>query len=159
MNLPEVKKQLSVPYRVFWFIAAKIPFLLPFMIRSMKEKPKPGKPKPESNKMLHPADFKALNHGNREDALLKTIDEVLSNGTKGAVYDVRMYIRKWDFSIEDIRFPVTMFHGEADMNSPIGMIYKMVEHYPSAKLVCFKDEAHFSTLLNHFDEIAAALSA
>jgi pimeloyl-ACP methyl ester carboxylesterase len=159
MNLPEAKKQLKMPFSIFWTIANRLPFLLPLLIRSMKESPKkPGKKETaETNKMLHPADFAALMQYDREAVLLKVIDEALLHGTKGAVYDTRLYVRKWDFQLEDIRFPVTMFHGEEDRNAPIGLIHAMLKHFPAAKLVSFPHEAHFSALLNHFDEIAPIL--
>jgi pimeloyl-ACP methyl ester carboxylesterase len=157
MNLPDARRKLTMPYSIFWTVADKLPFLLPFMIKMMKESPKKNKPAPEPNKMLHPADFKALMQHDREAVLSSVINECLLQGTRGAVYDVRLYVKPWDFNIRDIRLPVIMFHGEEDRNAPLAMIQSLISRYPAATLQAFTGEAHFSTLLNHFDSIARTL--
>ncbi len=53
--------------------------------------------------------------------------------------------------------PVTFFHGEEDANSPLALIRKVVLEVPGAQLVTYKNEAHLSTLCNHFDDVAKVL--
>ena len=40
--------------------------------------------------------------------------EVLKQGTRGPVWDMCMYVRKWDFDLAEIKIPLTLFHGEQD---------------------------------------------
>jgi pimeloyl-ACP methyl ester carboxylesterase len=53
--------------------------------------------------------------------------------------------------------PLKLFHGELDVNAPIALVRSMVAKLPGAHLVTYEDEAHFSTLCNHFDEITLAV--
>lgn len=61
------------------------------------------------------------------------------------------------FDLDEIHFPLKLFHGEQDVNVLIALTRRMVASLPPAQLVIFKEEAHLSTLCNHMDEIASAL--
>jgi pimeloyl-ACP methyl ester carboxylesterase len=54
MNLPEAKKNLRFPYNIFWIVAEKLPFLLPFLLGTMKSfsKDSKGKRLALANKMM-----------------------------------------------------------------------------------------------------------
>ena len=54
-------------------------------------------------------------------------------------------------------FPIIFFHSEQDKNLPVQLAKKMVAKLPNSKLITFKDEAHLSTLCNHFPKAAMAL--
>jgi len=158
MNLPEARKYLRVPYSIFWKIARKASFLLPFLFKSMKNSFSKSREKSlaQSKNMMPAPDFEALKKNDRLDILSKTINEAISN-TKGAACDVRLYVHEWDFRLSDILFPITLFHGEQDRNVPMALVMKMVSQLPNASLICYENEAHLSTLCNRFDDIAAAL--
>ncbi len=83
--------------------------------------------------------------------------ECVRQGTKGPAWDMRLYMREFDFRLGEIQMPLKLFHGEQDVNAPIAMVRRAVAELPSAKLVTYANEAHLSTLCNHMDEIAQAL--
>jgi pimeloyl-ACP methyl ester carboxylesterase len=60
-------------------------------------------------------------------------------------------------NLSEITFPVTFFHGEKDKNMPIELVKKMVAKMPNAKLITYEEDAHLSTLCNHFNEATAAI--
>lgn len=68
-----------------------------------------------------------------------------------------LLMREFDFKLNEIRMPLKLFHGERDVNAPIALVRRMVAELPSAQLVTYENEAHFSTLCNHVDEFAEAI--
>jgi dipeptidyl aminopeptidase/acylaminoacyl peptidase len=53
---------------------------------------------------------------------------------------------------------LTLFHGEQDTNAPLAMVRRAVAELPGARLVTYPGEAHLSTLCNHMDDVARALT-
>jgi pimeloyl-ACP methyl ester carboxylesterase len=81
----------------------------------------------------------------------------MRNGTKGAAWDLGLYMRDFVFQLQEVQMPLKLFHGERDVNAPIALGRSTVAKLPSAHLVTYEDEAHFSTLCNHIDEIILAV--
>ena len=67
-----------------------------------------------------------------------------------------MHVRDFGFGPDEMRMPLTWFHGEQDTNAPIVMVRRAVAELPSARLVKHAGEAHLSPLCNHVDAIARA---
>jgi len=59
--------------------------------------------------------------------------------------------------IEEVRFPLDLFHGEQDTNAPLAMVRRVVASLPSARLVTYEGASHLSTLCNRADDFARAL--
>ena len=158
MNLPEAKKNLKFPFSMFWTVAAKLPFLLPFLLGTMKSSPKESKQKgfAKAKKMMPEPDYNALIQYDRADILARAVEVALLN-KKGTSWDLRLYLKKFNFNLSGINFPITFFHGELDKNMPIELVKKMVAQIPNAKLITYENEAHLSTLCNHFNEAARAI--
>lgn len=53
--------------------------------------------------------------------------------------------------------PLALFHGEQDVNAPLARVRRAIAGLTSARPVTYEEEAHLSTLCNHFIEIAEAL--
>ena len=158
MNLPEAKKNLKFPFSVFWTVTAKLPFLLPFLLGTMQSSPKASKEKglAQAKKMMPAPDYEALIQYDRAEVLARALDEAIIN-KKGVAWDLRLYLKKFDFNLSEITFPITFFHGEIDKNMPIELVKKMVVQIPNAKLITYENDAHLSTLCNHFNEVARAI--
>ncbi len=155
MNLPEAKKNLKYPFSLFWLVAAKLPFLLPFLLSTMKSSPKESKEKvfAQAKKMMPAPDYNALIQYDRAEVLAMALNEALLN-KKGVAWDLRLYLKKFDFNLSQITYPITFFHGEQDKNMPVELVKKMVAQIPNAKLITYKNDAHLSTLCHHFEEAA-----
>ena len=91
------------------------------------------------------------------NSILQVLSEALVQGTKGPVWDMRLYVREWDFELSEIRVPLKLFHGEQDMNVPLALVRRVMGELPGAELVTYPDEAHVSTPINRFGEIVEAL--
>ncbi|TFG22716.1 MAG: hypothetical protein EU533_03935 [Promethearchaeota archaeon] len=85
--------------------------------------------------------------------------EAFKQGTKGLIHDGKIYAKPWGFSLEDIspNLKVYIWHGELDVNVPIGMGREMAKRIPNCIPTFYPEEAHLSAGLNHSDEIIKAL--
>lgn len=106
---------------------------------------------------LASADFAAFAVDDRIHVLGRMLREAVRNGTRGAVWDLSLYGRDFDFELSAVRSSLHLFHGEADTNAPLPMVHKAMSLLPNAHLTTYPDEAHLSTLVNHFNAIAERL--
>ena len=159
----EVIKAIGFPMNMMWLTALRVPFLLPivmklmikFMTREPKENSKQNSAPP--NSIMPTVDHAAMAQPERMAVYLQTLRETVKQGTKGAAWDIRIYVRKWDFDPAEIQIPVVLFHGGLDKNVPLGLVEKVAKNLPDARLVTYPEDGHISTYINHFDEIAEAL--
>lgn len=160
MDSPEVR-ELPFVNRVFMILTRRAPFLLPLMLAAMKSNPD-ADPLKELNKIrgrVPEADYRALAVPGRMTALQTLLNESLRQGTQWVVADLRLYMRDFGFGPKNVQVPITMFHGDADRNSPISLAKRMEKEIPQARLMTVTDAAHLSTLCDSFSDIAAALNA
>jgi pimeloyl-ACP methyl ester carboxylesterase len=158
MNLPEAKKNLKFPINMFWTIAAKLQFLLPFILSTMKSSAEESRQKvfTKAKKMMPAPDYDAFIQYDRAEVLARAMDEAILN-KQGVIWDLRMYLKKFDFNLSKITFPITFFHGKKDQNVPVALVKKMVDQIPNANLIIYENDAHLSTLCHHFNEAAQAI--
>ncbi len=160
MDWPEAKNNMPFVNRLVMTLARRAPLLLRLLLSSMGSISQ-GDPEKELARLrsrLPAADYAAFAVPGRLAAFGQTMRESLRQGAKGAVWDMRLYVRDFDFSLDEIRVPITLFHGEQDTNAPLAMVRRMATGLSSARLVTYENEAHLSTLCNHFDAIAQAVA-
>jgi pimeloyl-ACP methyl ester carboxylesterase len=155
----DLNEDLSTINRLAWFFAKRIPIIhlgwLKLMQQSLKGNPEKLLPKFEKQFPL--ADYLVLKQPDRIKPFCETTIEAMRSGVKGAAYDVQLYAREWDFSLDEIQIPLTIFHGERDKNVPIAPIKRVVASLPTAKLRTYPEEGHLSLMLNQFEMIAKLL--
>ena len=159
----EAMKAIGFPMNMMWQVAAHAPIFLPFILKTlmkmMSQPPKDGS-KPVSappNNMMPAADHAVMAQPGRTAINQQVLSEVMRQGSKGPVWDMRLYVRAWDFDPAEIQIPLTLFHGEQDKNFPVGIVQRMARRLPRAALITYPEDGHISTYVNHFDEIAKAL--
>ena len=159
MNLPVAMRNLSGPNRLFWWIAAKLPWLLTTVLRSMR----PSRISQEKllksfRKMMQPRDYKAIQLRNRPKIVAETLICGLAQ-LEGSMVEVQLYVKPSGLDVGSVNIPVYFFHGEQDKNVPIELVREKLPDLPNATLITYLYEAHISTLCNHFDDIGAVLIA
>jgi pimeloyl-ACP methyl ester carboxylesterase len=82
----------------------------------------------------------------------------MRQGTRGVAWDTHLFAIPWDFRLEEIRFPVRLLHGEADLNVPVAVARKVAAAIPGCQATFYPGEGHFSTLANQLDEIILTLA-
>lgn len=153
MDLNEDLPKMS---RLVWFLAKKAPILhlgwLKLLGRSLQGNPQ--KILPKFKQQFPPADYKILQQPDRIAPFCATTIEAMNRGAKGVAYDVQLYAREWDFSLNEIQMPLYVFHGEQDVNVPIEPIKRAVASLSTAQLTTYPKEGHLSLIINQFETIA-----
>lgn len=159
MDWPEATNNIPFTNRLFMILAGKAPLLVRLMLKAMtaSSNDEHEKELAKWKKRVPAPDYAAMKQPGRLDDLDRMVREAMHQGTKGPAWDARLYVREFDFRLDEVRMPVTLFHGEKDLNAPIALVRRVVAELPDAKLITYENDAHLSTLCNHFDEIAHAL--
>lgn len=159
MDWPEAKNNMPFVNRLFMILADKAPLLLRLLLKTMKgsSEGKREKELAQLKKRVPTADYAAFAVPGRIEALHEMMNACLRQGTKGAAWDMRLYMREFGFRLSEIKMPLKWFHGERDANAPIALAHRVISELASAELMTYETQAHLSTLCNHTDEIAEAL--
>ena len=78
--------------------------------------------------------------------LLETYGEALKHGPGGWIDDVLAFRSPWGFSLSEIKVPVRLWHGEADVFSPPQHSRWLAERIPNAKIEVQAGAAHFAAM-------------
>lgn len=78
-----------------------------------------------------------------EDIVIST-----SYGLRGPVGDVALFCRPWGFSPADIRVPIRIWHGDADLIVPLSHSEHLAEIIPDSELRVVPDLGHFAGFVN-----------
>ncbi len=87
--------------------------------------------------------------------------EAFRQGAQGSAYERELYGKDWGFELEDIspNVKVYLWHGELDVNVPISMGRRVAETIPNCKAQFYAEEGHYSTALNHLEDILRTLTS
>jgi pimeloyl-ACP methyl ester carboxylesterase len=152
MDLPMLNRWIYTLARIFPLLyRGVLKLMLPFY------KGDPAKILATFKKQMSAADYAVLKSLHRIEAYCKSTIEAMSQGTKGTAWDVQLYLRPWDFKIEEIQIPLTFFHGEQDKTIPILLAQRFIDRLPTAKLYSYPDEGHISIVINQFETIVQTL--
>jgi pimeloyl-ACP methyl ester carboxylesterase len=154
------RQSLPLPNRITWFLASSAPLLLRPLLTTMKSglSDDVDKELKQIAGRVPKADYEAFRVPGRFQAFAESLAESMRQGTKGAAWDMRLYGREFDFRLDTVRTPITLFHGEADVNVPVSLARRAAAYLRGSRLVTYRGDAHLSTLCNHIDEIATVLT-
>jgi pimeloyl-ACP methyl ester carboxylesterase len=147
--------------RWIYTLARRFPLLYRGLLKLMLPfyKDDPAKVLATFKKQIPTADYAVLNPPHRIEAYCKSTIEAMYQSTKGPAWDVQLYLRPWDFKIEEIQIPLKFFHGEQDKTIPIALAKRFIDRLPTAELVTYPDEGHISIVINQFETIVQALKS
>jgi pimeloyl-ACP methyl ester carboxylesterase len=151
-DLPLLNRWIFTLARIFPLLYRGVfKLMLPFY------KGDPAKILATFKKQFPAADYAVLKLPHRIEAYCKSSIEAMYQGTKGPAWDVQLYLRPWDFKIEEIQIPLKFFHGEQDKTVPIALAKRYIDRLPTAKLITYPKEGHISIVVNQFEAIVHAL--
>lgn len=88
---------------------------------------------------------------------IRTMFEGFAQGPDAFVEEaLALSARPWGFELEDVKFPVQIWHGEKDANAPIVWIRNMAQRIPNSRLTTYPGEAHY-TMVKHLESILTEL--
>jgi pimeloyl-ACP methyl ester carboxylesterase len=161
MDWPEAMGNLPAQLKLLWGVTKKAPFLLPMLLQMTRValQARWEWMRTQQKKSMPAEEYAALEQPGRREALIAMLNEAMFQGSRGAVWDMRLYVREWDFDLSEIAMPLSLFHGERDPQVPVALVRRATSSLPRTLLVTYPDEGHLSTFCNHLDEIAQALKA
>ena len=154
------RQSLPLPNRITWFLASSAPLLLRPLLTTMRSglTEDVDKELAQIANRVPRADYEAFRTPGRFQAFAESLRESMRHGTKGAAWDMRLYGREFDFKLDEVRAPITLFHGEQDTNVPVALARRGAAYLRGSRLITYEHDAHLSTLCNHIEEVAAVLT-
>ena len=142
-----------------WILMKQFPLLhrgvLKVMQRSLNNSPE--KLLASFKSQLPPSDYAVLESPGRMDVYRQAAIEALRSGTRGTAWDIQLYLRRWDFSLDEIQMPITLLYGEEDRNVPLNLARRVAASLPQAQLMILPNEGHISIVVNQIEAIAKVL--
>jgi len=152
-DIPGVKEALSKDERQQYEMADKMPWLLrPFLWKFARDARK--NPASIFDMVANAADAdKALfTQPGVKRAFEHSVIGAFEQGTRAATYDKALFARPWGFSLNEIKMPVHIWQGEADMFVPVKHAQVLAEAIPDAHTRFFPNEGHV-LIVTHFEEL------
>ena len=131
MDYPEARASLPAVNRLMWGIAGRSVRLMALFLGLMKSlQGDPAKIHAQMMRSLPPAERAYFAKPGRLEAFIASGLESLRQGTRGVAWDTHLYAIPWDFRMQEIRFPVRLLHGEADLNVPAAIARQVAAAHP-----------------------------
>lgn len=102
--------------------------------------------------LVSPVDIQALT-GEFAEHATEMLKESVSTGVSGWLDDDAAFVKDWEFALDDIRVPVTVWQGAQDRMVPFAHGEWLAAHIPAASARLFSDEGHLSLIVGSFAEI------
>jgi pimeloyl-ACP methyl ester carboxylesterase len=91
-------------------------------------------------------------------AQVRSMMESRRQGAAANRGEILALLRDWNLPIEKMRLrEITLWHGEQDRVTPIGPARLLADRLPHCTATFYAREGHFSTLVNHAQDVFAAL--
>jgi pimeloyl-ACP methyl ester carboxylesterase len=160
MDSPEAWASLSPMGRLMWGFLARSAWLTGLFLGLTKPNLQVDIEKIRKQMLgnMSPAERAFFEKPGRLEAFLASGAESMRQGMRGIAWDTHLYAIPWDFSMEEIRFPVRLLHGEADLNVPVAVARQVAAAIPDCQATFYPGEGHISTLANHLDEVFNTLA-
>ena len=93
------------------------------------------------------------------DEIVAEMTEGARRGIEGIVHEAGLYHRDWEFALGAVSVPVHIWHGQRDRQAAPGWARHLADEIPGSTLTMVEEGGHFSTLIDHADEILGSLTA
>lgn len=134
-------------------------FLLRPMIDKLIKNFDPVKRIDELIMKLPEHDQEALKNVNGRAIMLESMRETTRHGAAGAIFDLKSFVNPWPVSLEEIRVPYDIWHGEADRIVLPDASRALHRAVPHSQIHLFPDEGHYSLPLRRAEQILTQLLA
>ena len=159
MDSQEARAGLPIMGRLMWGLAARSVRLTGLLLNLTKPDVQGdvAKIRKQLIRTMPPEEVVIFEKPGRLEAFMASAAESMRQGVHGIAWDTHLCARPWDFRLEEICFPVSLLHGEADLNVPVAVARKVAAAIPGCQATFYPGEGHFSTVINHLDEVFNAL--
>jgi pimeloyl-ACP methyl ester carboxylesterase len=156
----DLSKELGFLDRLYGTIAGVCPFIFKptFALLGMLIKySKPEKLRKLFKRSLCKADDQWLSVLGNATNFQLSMKEAFRQGAAGAAEDALMLYADWGFSLEEITFPITLYHGSADKFVPYSFAKYKEKHLSNPTLHTLNGKGHL-TMCDEYDAILSGIN-
>lgn len=167
VDFPDWKDWLELPrlQRMLVALARRAPLLAcriagPVLARDFDPR-RPGALE-RMKRSMSTADAALLDDPLVAEAVLTDAAEAIRQGTLGVAWDIMLYSQPWGFQLEEVKVPVHLWHGEADITVPAHFGRAMAEVLERCEATFWPDEGHLmcaSRATDIIDVVTATVSS
>jgi len=110
-------------------------------------------------KFLQPCDADSLRDELAFEACFESQRRAWKASAEGVLADAQLFAQPWGFSLNELRVPVRLWHGDSDRSFSFGVAKEMAEKIPNCHLRIIEGAGHYSVPIRHIREILADLIA
>jgi pimeloyl-ACP methyl ester carboxylesterase len=103
-----------------------------------------------------PADRLVLARPDVARALITGVQEAFRESSRGAADELRLFIRPWDFPLEEIAIPVRVWHGARDTLVPCVVAERLAGSIPDCRVEIAPEGGHY-LVYDILDDLLATL--
>jgi pimeloyl-ACP methyl ester carboxylesterase len=110
-------------------------------------------------RFLQPCDAKVLRESHAFDVCFESARKAWCSSAKGVMTDAEIYATPWGFRLEEIRVPITLWHGTKDRTFVESLAKDVASRLPNCQLRLIERAGHYSLPIRYIHQILADLLA
>lgn len=108
-------------------------------------------------KFLQPCDANVLRESRAFDVCFESARQAWRSSAAGVMTDAEVYAIPWGFSLEEVRVPVTLWHGTKDRTFAPRLANDVARRLPNCEYHLIEGAGHYSLPIRYIREILADL--
>ena len=110
-------------------------------------------------KFLQPCDANVLRESRAFDVCFESARKAWRSSAEGVMTDAEIYATPWGFLLEEVRAPVTLWHGTKDRTFAPRLAEEVAKRLPNCNFHLIEGAGHYSLPIRYIREILADLVA
>jgi pimeloyl-ACP methyl ester carboxylesterase len=108
-------------------------------------------------KFLQPCDAEVLRESRAFDVCFESARQAWRSSASGLMADAEVYARPWGFSLENVRVPVSLWHGTKDRTFAPWLAEQVATRLPNCEFHLVEGAGHYSLPIRYIHQILADL--
>lgn len=155
---PAAMASMDFKQRIIPSLIKTIPWFTPLMMKLTSMMMKNPKMLSQMVKQLPEVDQQYFRDPESCKAMINCALEAFRNGVAGPAHEMRIIFNSWGFNLEDIKLPISIWHGALDAQGPVSHAKIYASLIPNATLKIFDNEGHHSLIMNQIEHILKEVS-
>ena len=110
-------------------------------------------------RFLQPVDANVLRESRAFEICFDSARKAWRSSAAGVMADAEIYVTPWGFALEDVRVPVTLWHGTKDRTFAVRLARDVASRLPNCEFHLVEGAGHYSLPIRYIHEILADLMA
>lgn len=127
-------------------------FARPFVAMRM-----PIRLRPLLLKFLQPCDANVLRESRAFDVCFESARQAWRSSAHGVMTDAEIYATPWGFPLEEVRVPISLWHGTKDRTFAPGLAKDVANRLPNCQFHLIEGAGHYSLPIRYVRDIVADL--